>query len=227
MIEYTLDQSVFGRAKQETLSAQKRSKLMWAVEVVLAIGGSACLIVIAPDGLSILEMIGRSVGGSLGGLLLAILAIFTWNLFRAPYRQRNEARALVSGEPRPSQLSNRDELISAIHQLKTSAYKYIICNTKLNYMHQMDESLIQSTIQAFTVANNNYRTASNNLECQKMIANEKFHGTVNVLITKIRDYIKEPEPLNGPLNQNYSNIISNYLDNVSDEAVNRLDELNL
>ena len=37
-------------------------------------------------------MVARSVIGGLGGLVTAILIIFAWNLYRAPYKQRNEAR---------------------------------------------------------------------------------------------------------------------------------------
>lgn len=92
---FTLKQSVFSRAKQETYKAQKTAKFMWGGEGALAVTGGTWLTKIASDSANTLEMIGRAVGGSLSGLLAAILAIFIWNLFTAPYKQRNEARNII------------------------------------------------------------------------------------------------------------------------------------
>jgi len=58
---------------------------------VLAVAGGTWLAQSAPVGTSTVEIVGRSVIGGLGGLLVAVILILTWNLFRAPYKQRNEA----------------------------------------------------------------------------------------------------------------------------------------
>ncbi|OGO22297.1 MAG: hypothetical protein A2144_00445 [Chloroflexi bacterium RBG_16_50_9] len=92
MGQYPLKQSSWGRAKRDTISAQKTVRFMWGGEGVLAVAGGTWLAQIAPLGATTLEIVGRSVIGGLGGLLTAILIIFAWNLFRAPYKQRNEAR---------------------------------------------------------------------------------------------------------------------------------------
>lgn len=91
-MEYPPKQSSWGRAKQDTVATQKTARFMWGGESVLAVTGGTWLAGIAPIGASILEIVGRSVIGGLGGLLTALLVILSWNLFCAPYRQRNEAR---------------------------------------------------------------------------------------------------------------------------------------
>jgi len=53
--------------------------------------GGTWLAQVAPVGASTLEIVTRSVTGGLGGLIVAVLIIFAWNLFGAPYKQRNEA----------------------------------------------------------------------------------------------------------------------------------------
>lgn len=65
---------------------------MWGGEGVLAVAGGAWLAKIAPMGASTVEIVLRYVIGGLGGLLTATVIIFLYNLFRAPYKQRNEAR---------------------------------------------------------------------------------------------------------------------------------------
>ena len=68
---------------------------MWVGDGVLAVAGGTLLSVIAPSTAPVIEMVLRAVIGGLGGLVTALLVIFIWNIFRTPYRQRNEARAKV------------------------------------------------------------------------------------------------------------------------------------
>lgn len=95
-MEYPPAQSSWGRAKQDTVAAQKTARFMWGGESVLAVAGGTWLAQIAPIGAPTFEIVARSVIGGLGGLFTAAVMIFAWNLFRAPYRQRNEGRAKVA-----------------------------------------------------------------------------------------------------------------------------------
>ena len=74
---------------------------MWGGEGMLAVAGGTWLAQVAPMGASTTEIVLRSVIGGLGGLIVAVLVIFGWNLFRAPYKQRNEAREKISKLERP------------------------------------------------------------------------------------------------------------------------------
>lgn len=91
-MDYPRNQSSWGRAYQNTISAQKTARFMWGGEGVLAVAGGTWLAQVAPTGATTVEIVSRSVIGGLGGLLTAIFIIFFWNLFRAPYKQRNDAR---------------------------------------------------------------------------------------------------------------------------------------
>ena len=48
------------------------------------------------------------------GAVIAYGCIFLFNLWRAPYRQRNEARGLLQARPKPIPLYNKDELLRAM-----------------------------------------------------------------------------------------------------------------
>jgi len=85
---------------------------MWGGEGMLAVAGGAWLAQIAPPYAPTLEIVGRSVIGGLGGLIVAIFIIFVWNFIRAPYKQRNEAWNALSKKPKP--MSNKDALLRAI-----------------------------------------------------------------------------------------------------------------
>jgi hypothetical protein len=98
-VEYPTKQSSWGRAKQDTISAQKTARFIWVGQAVLAVAGGTWLAQIAPLGASTAEIAGRSVIGGLCGLFVAVILIFAWNLFRAPYRQRDEARKKLSQTP--------------------------------------------------------------------------------------------------------------------------------
>ena len=90
-----MQKSVWRRAFRDTCTAQKTVRFMWGGEGVLAAAGGAWLTAITPDNASVAELVLRAVLGGLGGLLVAILIIFSWQLFRAPYKQRNEACRVI------------------------------------------------------------------------------------------------------------------------------------
>ncbi|MDP3879955.1 MAG: hypothetical protein Q8Q07_06610 [Dehalococcoidales bacterium] len=120
-MEINLKETAFQRAKKDTIEAQKTAKFMWGGEGVLAVAGGAWFQSLAPAGAFAWEVVWRSVIGGLIGLSVAILFIYGWNLFRAPYWQRNEARALLLARPQSVPLRNRKDLFAAIHHLDGAA----------------------------------------------------------------------------------------------------------
>lgn len=95
MGQYALNQSTWRRAAKDTISAQRTARFMWGGEGVLAVAGGIWFAQLAPINAPVVEIIWRSVVGGLGGLAIAVLIIFAWNLFRAPYKQRNKARQII------------------------------------------------------------------------------------------------------------------------------------
>ncbi len=61
----------------------------------MAVAGGTWLTLIAGTNASVLEKVGRSVGGGIAGLVITLIVIFIWYLFRASYKQRDEARKEV------------------------------------------------------------------------------------------------------------------------------------
>lgn len=112
-----LSEKAIRRAYSDTVSAQKTARFMWGGEAVLATGGGAWLVAIAPEGISDFEQIVRAIIGGLIGLVAALLLILIWNLFRAPYRQRNEARNMVRQLSVPSD----NEVIDSILLFQTES----------------------------------------------------------------------------------------------------------
>lgn len=102
MQKYPLSQSAPKRALNDTVEAQRTARFMWSGEAVLAVAGGTWLVNIASVDASTGEIVIRSVFGGLGGLATAFFVILVWNFFRAPYKQRNQARELVEQQKKPS-----------------------------------------------------------------------------------------------------------------------------
>lgn len=92
---------LFRRALSDTISAQKSVRFMWGGEGVLAVAGGAWLAAYAPIDAPTIEIVARSVFGGLIGLATALLAIFLWNLIRAPvfikFEKEREPKFIVKG----------------------------------------------------------------------------------------------------------------------------------
>ena len=144
MGEYPLNQPAARRATNDTVSAQKTARFMWGGEGVLAVAGGTWLAQIAPIGAPTSEIVGRSVVGGLGGLLTAILIIFVWNLFRAPYKQRNEARNLLSARRTRVPISNKNELVRAMSDVQTLSGQLLTAQELLDDLEATSPTLVHS-----------------------------------------------------------------------------------
>lgn len=186
MGEYPINQSAFSRAIIDTGSAQKSAKFMWGGEGVLAVAGGTWLAQIAPSGASILEIVVRSVLGGLGSLSIGILVIFAWYLFRAPYKQRNEARALLLAKPKPAPLRNRESLIRAIGAVKEKAIHLKMRQDDLNFKlkrHEDPREELSERDNALFA----YHDAMRVLETERLVAGDDFRSVIDNLIMFI-DY---------------------------------------
>ena len=98
-MEYPINQSSWKRATKDTATAQRTAWFVWGGEGVLAVAGGMWLALVAPPNATNAELIIRTVIGGVGGLAVAVILIFAFNLLATPYKQRNEARHLLSEIP--------------------------------------------------------------------------------------------------------------------------------
>ncbi len=107
-----------------------------------------------------------TIGGGIGvvvGFVVVFALIFTWNLFRASYKQRDEARALIKSR-KPVPLSNRNELIKAIAEIKTATIKYIY----------LQDTRHTRTSAEVIQARERYEKARERLESERLIAGKEY-----------------------------------------------------
>jgi hypothetical protein len=133
--------------------------------------------------------------GGIGGLLLLFLGIYGWNLFRAPYRQRDEARALVLAKPKPIPLPNRDMLIRAIAGFADAAIEVI---NRQEYLDRMDAQN-PNLVHAEAMINSAYQTyweAYKKIGSEKLVATEPFGQPISDLIAFIwaQVFLKTQKP---------------------------------
>lgn len=99
----SISQSAYRRACQETESFRKSGWYFWAFEVVGAavfgvVGALVGYWLTPPDFNQFWQFAWPTIGGGIGiviGIVVVFLVIFGWNLFRAPYKQRNNARQRI------------------------------------------------------------------------------------------------------------------------------------
>jgi hypothetical protein len=100
MPEHPLQQSAFSRAKEDTALFRHSTKSFWLFEIIgvamFGLGGGYLGYDIMPlMATSFDQFIYPSIGAVVGIILGATIVFgfaYLWNLFRAPYKQRNEAR---------------------------------------------------------------------------------------------------------------------------------------
>ncbi len=125
-MEHALNQTAHQRAWQDTELFRKSGLSFWAFGVVgVAVFGVAGALVgfwlTPPNSSAFWRNAWTTIGGGLGvvtGFVTVFLAIYLWNLFRAPYRQRNEARDLLLAKPKPIPIPNHDTLFKAIAEAR-------------------------------------------------------------------------------------------------------------
>jgi len=182
MGKYPTNQSAFGRAISDTVMSQRSAKFMWGGEGVLAVAGGAWLVQIAPIGVTTAEIIIRSIVGGLGGLVTAFVIVLAWNLLRAPYKQRNEARAALSQRPKPIPLPNRNELLRAISEVKQTSGRVLMEQEQMDkWQATHPDNVPGFVIERATNAITEYGQAMSNLYSEKMVAGNPFESILNDL----------------------------------------------
>jgi len=123
------------------------------------------------------------------GLLVIYGLIYLWNLFRAPYHQRNEARELVVGKPEIP-LSNRKSLIRAIATVKDKAIEVKMSRDRCNLKEKQHED---SRSEWITLTNTHlaYHDATKVLETERLIAGDPYKGIILGLLSFINYHVDD------------------------------------
>ncbi len=134
------------------------------------------------------------------------------------------------GIKKPPQLSNRKELISAIHQVKEMASNVILTSAVLGEVHKVGKKPPQQFVVGFSNAFDKYQEALKSLEREALIAGEAFHNSINSFSAKITSCVQTPAP---PISQPGSTVVcldnpenANKLNAAMNEVVKEIDEIN-
>jgi len=95
MAEHPIDQSIKGRAWEDTIKS-RHSPWCWLGEVAVTGGFIYLGTVLAPEGASRFVSAAYQVGGFMLGALVGFAIIYLAKLIKAPIKQRNEVRSRLS-----------------------------------------------------------------------------------------------------------------------------------
>lgn len=123
--QYPLNQSTFRRAKEDTNDFFHKTKGFILVECVVMGGFGYLATIFTPDDASKYIQALYPFIGAVVGALVGLLLIYLFFLIIAPYKQRNEARALLKHKE-PTHLNNRAELITSLVNLQNSLIDFIV-----------------------------------------------------------------------------------------------------
>jgi len=177
MGEYRLNQSASGRAWGDTKHSFHTIKFFLGVEVVSMGAFIFLATLLIPENASRLASAGYPAVGAIIGAIVGFGIIYLVMLAIAPYKQRNEARALLRAKPKPIPLQNRNELRGAIASVENATIQLV------NQQHALDIATAQSayTVNTKFVASRDkayavWNEAMNELRRQYLIAGDRYES---------------------------------------------------
>jgi hypothetical protein len=183
-MEYPINQTSCSRAKQDTDTWLLNHIVAWFLAFLLPGGGTMVATFFIPPNADIRIAALYGFLGGLAGLLLLVVGVYVWNLIRAPYKQRNEARALLLGKSKSVPLQNKTELIRAIGRIRQKSLDLMISQEQLNQdrsPYSMDSNSISNRDKEYE----EFKQAMNDLYSEMLVAGEPFKSTVEKLTTFI------------------------------------------
>jgi len=114
------------------------------------------------------------------GMFATIGILFAACLLIAPYKQRNEARALLLAQPKPIPLQNRKELIGAIIAARQTATELMNYKEQAHKAYLASPTLIQTNLLTKVDECDVQLTAAlKELEVQRGVAGEVFTDIIS------------------------------------------------
>lgn len=196
MEDYPLNQSSWGRARQETLSAF-HSISFWVVEVISAPLVALGMYFAIPSSVDAVIKAVVPIAAFSVWMLAVLSGVFLLSLVVAPYKQRNQARALLQARPKPIPLSNRDELIRALSEIQLTSGELLMAQEHLDDLEARSPNLVH--VDAMTARDNahsKYKQAINKLDAEGLVASEPFKSLISDLTGYISTqvWMKEAKP---------------------------------
>ena len=180
MEQYPLNQSSWGRAQQDTLSTFHTLRF-WMVQIVSAPIIAYCMYLAIPNSASTFIKTIVPIAAFSIWMLAFISGVFLLSLLIAPYRQRNEARALLLAKPKAVPLRNRESLIKAIVLVEEKA---IALKTSQDWLNHKEKNTDDFTREAWSARNearsardeahSAYLNALEVLETERLVAGDYF-----------------------------------------------------
>ena len=163
------------------------------------------------------------------GAILGLGIVFLISLLVAPYRQRNEARMEVARLTQENSkrelmpLQDRDKLVRAIYEAKTTALKLIDVRSQLVKLYDQNPKNINED-KAYKVlkeAELNYDEAIRLLGCEKLVAGYEYEPVINSLMELIDLRVDLWKSLQSGLAT-----VTPSLDETIKQTIEHLDEIN-
>jgi len=227
--------SVWERAWKDTEHFRESAKSYWLVEVVGAaifgVGGGFVGYWRTPVGTtSLQEFAYPTIGAAIGiilGFVIVFALIFAWYLFRAPYRQRDEAYALLDAKPQSVPLANRDNLIRAIGELSQKANQTILWQEMLYKLNiRSPFSVNTPEVNQAEQAAIAYEEAQRQLEREKLVASGAFTATIEQFRSEIERRVSLSWHTNKTNRRAYApNIEERELADLATSAVQQIDAI--
>lgn len=149
-----------------------------------------------------------------GLFVFAMLCVWIGATVSAPIKQRNQARTLLLSKLTPIPLTNRHELISAIHRLKEAARETIWRNDILKTKHEArNASDYEQALGDYSTAYETYDEAEKQLECEISVAGEAFRRPITSFQNTFKLYVLSRE-ISNP--SEYTEILAKLSDAVNE-----------
>lgn len=147
MAEYPLNQSSWGRARQETVSVFHTIKF-WVVEMISAPLVAAGMYFAIPSSASTLIKSIVPIAAFSIWMLAVLVGVFLLSLVVAPYKQRDQARTMLRAKAKPIPLQNREGLIRAIGAFQQVAVEVAAHQFNLNDYKKRNPNRVNTSMMA-------------------------------------------------------------------------------
>ena len=140
------------------------------------------------------------IGGVIG-VIVGFGIIYLIYLIKAPYKQRDEARAILQAKPKPISLQNRNELRGAIASVENTTIQLV---NKVNEIKNADSQDPYLAVLATTAdeAYDRWNESMNELRRQYLIAGDAYEsvcveltGFIWMQVAAILEKLKYPEDI--------------------------------
>lgn len=227
MAEYPLNQSSWGRARQETVSVFPTIKF-WVVQMISAPLVATGMYFAIPSFASTFIKYIIPIATFSIWMLAVLCGVFLLSLVVAPYKQRDQARTMLRAKAKPILLQNRKELIEAIAIVENTTIQLVNCQNAINTnSHVINAESYARRDDAYKKWND----SMNELRRQYLVAGDEyesiaidFTGFVGLQVMSIMGQLKYPDDVKPIVLQNTLAFAGALASRVK-EAIHKIDEL--